>query len=154
MPYSPIAPSLTALRTNNPIRGIVESLVKPDLPDKPFIALSLGACALCLLLRGSGLAKQAASGGEVLQRRAGMQRRSAGRRAVAPFSCRRPELISSLWQQLSSCLQAKKKMLFLAHTTWHGSHNRWLTAAGSQPLTVITEPHVYRGHRLSRPFAC
>lgn len=34
--------SATALRCNNPIRKIVEGLKKPDLPDKPHIALSLG----------------------------------------------------------------------------------------------------------------
>ena len=38
----PIPVSEVAQRSNNPIRKIMESLVRPDLPDKPFIALSLG----------------------------------------------------------------------------------------------------------------
>ena len=40
--WGPIAPADTALRSRNPIRRIVDSLRKPDLPDKPHIPLSLG----------------------------------------------------------------------------------------------------------------
>lgn len=39
---APIPVSDVALRSHNPIRKIMESLKKPDLPEKPFIALSLG----------------------------------------------------------------------------------------------------------------
>ena len=38
----PIPVADVALRANNPIRKIMESLRKPDIPEKPFIALSLG----------------------------------------------------------------------------------------------------------------
>lgn len=40
--WAPIRLADTALRSKNPIRRIVEGLVKPNLPDKPHIPLSLG----------------------------------------------------------------------------------------------------------------
>ena len=51
--WATITPSDTALRSKNPIRRIVEGLVKPDLPDKPHIPLSLGE-TFSLRLFGSG----------------------------------------------------------------------------------------------------
>ncbi len=39
---TPVPVSDVAKRSNNPIRRILESLKRPELPDKPFIALSLG----------------------------------------------------------------------------------------------------------------
>lgn len=40
--WAALRPSDVALRAKNPIRRIVETLVKPNLPDKPHIPLSLG----------------------------------------------------------------------------------------------------------------
>lgn len=39
---TPIPVSNVALRAHNPIRKIMDLLVKPDIPDKPHIPLSLG----------------------------------------------------------------------------------------------------------------
>lgn len=47
-----VQPSLTAQRSNNPIRQIVDKIKKPNMPEKPLIPLSLGENPLrdCSLL--------------------------------------------------------------------------------------------------------